>query len=64
MLLWGLVMAKAKTGFSAAASKSAAVVQSSQFKIVTIGVLICVAGLAKLNADVHFIDNFVDAMKT
>lgn len=64
MLLWGLVMAKAKTGFSAAATKNLGSVKSSQGKMVGIGILICIAGLAKLNADNHYIDNFVDTVKT
>jgi hypothetical protein len=64
MFLWGLVMAKAKTGFTAAASKDASTTQSAIGKMVGLGVLIVIAGVAKLNADNHYVENIVDAAKT
>ena len=63
MFLWGLVMAKAKAGFTAATSKDASAVNSSIGKMIGLGVLICVAGVAKLNADNHYLENFVDTVK-
>ena len=64
MFMWGLVMAKAKTGFSAAASKDVSAVQSTIGKMIGLGALICVAGVAKLNADNHYVENFVSSVKT
>lgn len=61
--MWGLVMAKAKTGFAAAAVKDSASVQSSFKSMIGMAVLVCVAGLAKLNADNHYVENFMDGVK-
>jgi len=49
--VWGLVMAKAKTGFNAASTKDKEQVQSSFKRAVSIVVLLGVATLAKMNAD-------------
>lgn len=63
MFMWGLIMAKAKTGFTAAFSKDALTVQSSFSKMIGMGVLIVIAGLAKLNADGHYVESFVETVK-
>ena len=59
VFIWGIVMAKAKSGFSVAGSKDAATVKSTVGSIITMSVLIALASLAKLNADNHYIENFV-----
>ena len=57
MFIWGLVMAKARAGFTAASSKDQGVVSSGFGKMIGLMFLIGVAGLAKWNADSHFLDN-------
>jgi hypothetical protein len=59
MFIWGLVMAKAKAGFTASTSKDQSVVTSSYSKMVGLAVMIGVASLAKWNADSHFLDKMV-----
>jgi hypothetical protein len=51
MCVWGLIMAKAKTGFSAALSKEKEVVSYSYKRFIQLIVLVGVASLFKLNAD-------------
>jgi hypothetical protein len=50
-LVWGLIVAKAKTGLTAAASQDKEAVSSSFKRMVSIAVLITVASVAKMNAD-------------
>lgn len=59
MFIWGLVMAKAKTGFSASGSKDKESVGQAFKKLLGMVALISVATLAKLNADNKYIENFV-----
>ena len=54
MLVWGLIMAKAKTGFAASSSKDKETVSSSFKRMTTILVLLVIASVAKLNADYQF----------
>lgn len=60
MFIWGLVMVKAKTGFTASGKQESAHVQSSFGKMIGLAVLIGVATVAKLNADHHFIENMLE----
>ena len=64
MFIWGLVMVKAKIGFSIATSKDVSAVQSTIGKMIGFGVLFCIVGVAKLNSDNYYVENFVDTMKT
>jgi hypothetical protein len=59
MFIWGLVMAKAKAGFTASQSKDQGVVSSSFGKMIGLMFLIGVAGVAKWNADSHYLENLV-----
>ena len=63
MFIWGLVMAKARAGFTAASSKDQGVVSSGFGKMIGLMFLIGVAGLAKWNADSHFLDNALQPAK-
>lgn len=60
MMIWGLVMAKAKTGMNAASSKDKETVGSAVKKIAGLMGLIGVATLAKLNADYNYIGSYLD----
>ena len=64
MFIWGLVLAKARTGFSASNSKDASVVSGSMGKMIGMSVLILLASLAKLNADHHYVENWMDKTKS
>lgn len=52
-------MAKARYGLTATENKCEATATSSHKKMIGMGVLVLVAGLAKLNADNHYVENFV-----
>lgn len=51
MFMWGLVIAKAKSGITASASKDHSVVKSSYSKTVVMAVLVGIAYVAKYNSD-------------
>lgn len=55
VFIWGLVMAKAKSGLTASASKDHKTVKSSFTKTIFMGLLLGVAYLAKYNADTHYL---------
>ena len=59
MFIWGLVLAKAKAGVTAAASKDHKTVSSSYGKTVGIMLLIGVASIAKYNAETNFVDQIL-----
>lgn len=59
MFVWGLVLAKAKTGFSAALSKDKEAVGSSYKRFISIIALVGVASVVKLNADYSYVENFL-----
>jgi hypothetical protein len=61
MFIWGLVMAKAKTGFNASGSKDKESVGQAFKKLLGMVALISVATLAKLNAENNYIENWVNS---
>lgn len=54
MLIWGLIMAKAKSGYSAAVSKDHPTVKSSYKNIFTILVLVVIACAAQMKFESSF----------
>jgi hypothetical protein len=62
MFIWGLVMAKAKAGFSASVSKDHLTVKSTLTKVVGMTVLIALASFAKLNAENHYIESWMGTL--
>jgi hypothetical protein len=61
MLIWGVVMAKVKSGFNAAASKDHETVKSVFTKIVGMTALIGIATFAKLNSENHYVENWANS---
>ena len=61
MLIWGIVMAKAKSGFNAASSKDHAIVKSTFGKALGMTALIAIASFAKYNSESHVVENWADA---
>jgi hypothetical protein len=60
MFIWGLVMAKAKTGYNAATSnKDKESTGAALRKLIGMVGLITVATLAKLNADNNYVENWI-----
>ena len=59
MFFWGLVMAKAKIGFSAAFSKDKEAVSSSYKRFLQLVVLIGVASVVKISADYNYTENIL-----
>ena len=57
VFIWGLVMAKAKSGILAATSKDHKIVQSSYKKTLLLGAMVGVAYLAKYNSDTNYLQN-------
>ena len=60
MLIWGIVMAKVRSGFNAASSKDHETVKSVFTKVVGMTALITIATIAKLNSENHFIENWAN----
>jgi len=60
IFLWGLVAAKAKTGFTAATTKDKDTVSYSFKKMVSLLLVLAFATLAKMNADHSFIDSILN----
>jgi hypothetical protein len=60
MFIWGLVCAKAKTGYKASMSKDKETVTSSFKKLLGMVALITVATLAKLNVDTQFVESWLN----
>jgi hypothetical protein len=61
MLIWGVVMAKVKSGFNAAASKDHETVKGVFTKIVGMTALIGIATFAKLNSENHYVENWANS---
>lgn len=61
MLIWGVVMAKVKSGFGAASSKDHETVKSVFTKVVGMTVLIGIATFAKLNSENHYVENWANS---
>ena len=59
MFIWGLVMAKAKMGFSASGTKDKESVGQAFKKLLGMVALISVATLAKMNADNKYLESWV-----
>lgn len=59
MVIWGVVIAKAKAGFAASGVKDHTSVRSTLTSVIGMTILIGIASFAKLNAENNFIDNWV-----
>lgn len=59
IFVWGLIMAKAKTGFNAASSKDKEAVGSSFKRLISLVFFLSIATFAKMNADFKYLESWV-----
>jgi hypothetical protein len=60
MLIWGVVMAKVRSGFTAAVSKDHETVKGTLSKVIGMTFLVALATLAKLNSENHYVENWAN----
>lgn len=61
MFIWGIVMAKAKTGLTASASKDKETVGVAFKKLLGMVALVTIASVAKLNAENNYLQDYFGA---
>jgi hypothetical protein len=59
IFVWGLIMAKARTGFNAASTTDKEEVCSSFKRLISLVLLLTIATFAKMNADFQYFESWV-----